>query len=42
MKREQYEGFIAALLAAELYPRHDCEKAVHFEGCLPVEEIASR
>jgi methylenetetrahydrofolate--tRNA-(uracil-5-)-methyltransferase len=42
MTREEYEGFVAALLAAELYPLHDFEKAVHFEGCLPVEEIASR
>ena len=42
MTRDQYEAFIAALLAAELYPLHDFEKAVHFEGCLPVEEIASR
>ena len=42
MNREQYEAFIAALLTAELYPLHDFENAVHFEGCLPVEEIASR
>lgn len=40
--REQYESFIEALLQAELYPLHDFEKSVHFEGCLPVEEIASR
>jgi methylenetetrahydrofolate--tRNA-(uracil-5-)-methyltransferase len=42
MTQEQYETFIAALLAAELYPLHDFENAVHFEGCLPIEEIASR
>jgi methylenetetrahydrofolate--tRNA-(uracil-5-)-methyltransferase len=42
MTSEQYEAFIAALLAAELYPLHDFEQAVHFEGCLPVEEIAAR
>jgi methylenetetrahydrofolate--tRNA-(uracil-5-)-methyltransferase len=42
MTREEYEAFIAALLAAELYPLHDFEKAAHFEGCLPIEEIASR
>ncbi|HET7707730.1 MAG TPA: methylenetetrahydrofolate--tRNA-(uracil(54)-C(5))-methyltransferase (FADH(2)-oxidizing) TrmFO [Thermoanaerobaculia bacterium] len=42
LTREQYEAFVAALLGAELYPLHDFEKAVHFEGCLPVEEIASR
>ncbi len=42
MTRERYEAFVAALLAAELYPLHDFERAVHFEGCLPVEEIAAR
>jgi methylenetetrahydrofolate--tRNA-(uracil-5-)-methyltransferase len=42
MNREQYEAFIAALLSAELFAAHDFETAVHFEGCLPVEEIASR
>ncbi len=42
MTQEQYEAFVAALLGAELYPLHDFEHAVHFEGCLPVEEIASR
>jgi methylenetetrahydrofolate--tRNA-(uracil-5-)-methyltransferase len=42
MNQEQYESFVQALLTAELYPLHDFEKAVHFEGCLPVEEIASR
>ena len=42
MTREQYEAFIAALLSAELFAAHDFEQAVHFEGCLPVEEIASR
>lgn len=42
MNREQYESFIAALLSAEIFAPHDFEKAAHFEGCLPVEEIASR
>jgi len=42
MTHEQYDAFVAALLAAELYPLHDFEQAAHFEGCLPVEEIASR
>ena len=42
MSAVQYEAFVAALLEAELYPLHDFEQAVHFEGCLPVEEIASR
>lgn len=42
MSQEQYEAFVAALLSAELYQLHDFENAVHFEGCLPIEEIASR
>jgi methylenetetrahydrofolate--tRNA-(uracil-5-)-methyltransferase len=42
MNREQYESFVAALLSAEIFKPHDFENAVHFEGCLPVEEIASR
>lgn len=42
MNQQQYEEFISALLSAELFQAHDFEKAVHFEGCLPVEEIASR
>jgi len=42
MTREEYEAFVAALLSAELFAPHDFENAVHFEGCLPVEEIASR
>ena len=42
MTKEQYEELVAALLSAELFAPHDFEKAVHFEGCLPVEEIASR
>lgn len=42
MSREQYEAFIEALLNAEQFPVHDFENAVHFEGCLPIEEIASR
>jgi methylenetetrahydrofolate--tRNA-(uracil-5-)-methyltransferase len=42
MSQAEYEAFVAALLSAELYPLHDFEHAVHFEGCLPVEEIASR
>lgn len=42
MSRSEYEAFIEALLGAELYPLHDFEQAAHFEGCLPIEEIAAR
>lgn len=42
MSEAEYRAFIDALLTAELYPFHDFENAAHFEGCLPIEEIASR
>lgn len=38
----QYKGFVAALLAADKVPVRDFEKEFHFEGCLPVEEMAER
>ena len=43
MTREEYEAFHTALVSAERAPRHDFEKDDrYFEGCLPVEVIASR
>ena len=42
LSREEYERFVADLLAGEKVPYHDFEKAVHFEGCLPIEELAAR
>ena len=41
--REQYDAFVAALIAGEQYvPGHEFDKAAYFEGCLPVEEMAAR
>ena len=42
MNAEEYTSFVAALLAAEKVPARDFEKMIHFEGCMPVEEIAQR
>ncbi len=42
LSEEEYKARVAALLAAEKVPCRDFEKAVHFEGCLPVEEMAER
>lgn len=42
MTRDEYVSFVETLLAAEVTPFHDFENAAHFEGCLPIEEIASR
>jgi len=41
--KEQYDAFVDALLAAEFYEVHIPEdNTPYFEGCLPIEEIASR
>jgi len=42
MRREDYEGFLDALLAAQSVEERDWEKLNYFEGCLPIEEIARR
>jgi methylenetetrahydrofolate--tRNA-(uracil-5-)-methyltransferase len=42
MTREEYNGFIDALLAAERVPTHSFERFVPFEGCMPIEEMADR
>jgi methylenetetrahydrofolate--tRNA-(uracil-5-)-methyltransferase len=43
LTREQYETFVAALIAGEQYvPGHEFDKAAYFEGCLPIEEMAER
>ncbi len=43
MDQEQYGKFYEALVSAERAPLHDLEsEAKYFEGCMPVEVIASR
>ncbi len=42
MDREQYQGFIAALKAADVHEGHDWDAVPYFEGCLPVEVMAAR
>jgi methylenetetrahydrofolate--tRNA-(uracil-5-)-methyltransferase len=42
LSRAEYEAFVQALLAGEKVPFHDFEKAVYFEGCLPIEAMAER
>jgi methylenetetrahydrofolate--tRNA-(uracil-5-)-methyltransferase len=45
LTREQYEAFVAALVAGEQYVpggAHEFDKAAYFEGCLPIEEMAER
>jgi methylenetetrahydrofolate--tRNA-(uracil-5-)-methyltransferase len=42
MDQEQYTAFIAAVKAAEKVAPREFEKAVHFDGCMPIEEMAER
>ncbi len=42
MTKDQYEGFIDALLAADKTEFHEGETAGYFDGCLPIEVMAER
>ncbi len=42
LTEEEYRRFYEELLKGETVQPKDFEKAVHFEGCLPVEEMARR
>lgn len=42
LSEAEYVAFVNELLGAEKVAARDFEKVVHFEGCMPVEEIASR
>ncbi len=41
--REEYEGFVEAVLEADVHDSgHDWDRVPFFEGCLPIEELATR
>ena len=42
LNEDEYLRFVDELLKGEKVPARDFEKIVHFEGCMPVEELASR
>jgi methylenetetrahydrofolate--tRNA-(uracil-5-)-methyltransferase len=42
MNPEEYDRFLEALLAGEKAELHDLDKTPFFEGCLPIEVMASR
>jgi methylenetetrahydrofolate--tRNA-(uracil-5-)-methyltransferase len=43
MTEPEYDAFLAALREGDQYtPHHEFDKTPYFEGCLPVEEMASR
>lgn len=42
MDKEQYEAFVAALVASDTVPFRDFENTPYFDGCLPIEVMAAR
>jgi len=42
MTRDEYYGFVDAVLAADKVPLKGFERAAYFEGCMPIEEMARR
>jgi methylenetetrahydrofolate--tRNA-(uracil-5-)-methyltransferase len=42
MTEEEFNVFHDALIAAEVAPIKDFEKEIYFEGCMPIEVMASR
>jgi methylenetetrahydrofolate--tRNA-(uracil-5-)-methyltransferase len=42
LDRDQYEGFVNALIAGEKTEFKDFEKTPYFDGCLPIEVMAER
>jgi methylenetetrahydrofolate--tRNA-(uracil-5-)-methyltransferase len=42
LSEDEYEAFVAAVIAAEKVALHPFEKPVYFEGCMPIEEMARR
>jgi methylenetetrahydrofolate--tRNA-(uracil-5-)-methyltransferase len=42
LDEEQYKAFVDEILKAEKVEPKSFEKVLHFEGCMPIEEMASR
>ncbi|MFQ5536186.1 MAG: methylenetetrahydrofolate--tRNA-(uracil(54)-C(5))-methyltransferase (FADH(2)-oxidizing) TrmFO [Gemmatimonadota bacterium] len=42
MNRDEYEAFIETLIRADVHEGHDWDTVPFFEGCLPIEVMASR
>ena len=42
LDKAEYQEFIAAVRAADVYPGHEWENLPYFEGCLPIEVMAER
>lgn len=42
LSKTEYDAFVQALLDADKVPGREFEKLIHFEGCMPIEEMAAR
>ncbi len=42
LTQEEYYSFVEELLKGVKIPYHNFEQPIHFEGCLPIEEMAAR
>lgn len=42
MTKEEFQRFHEALINAETVPLKEFEKEIYFEGCMPIEVMASR
>lgn len=42
LNKEEYEHFYHSLITAEIHPNKGFEKEIFFEGCMPIEVMASR
>lgn len=42
MTKEEFEAFRTALIEAEVVPLKEFEKEIYFEGCMPIEVMATR
>ncbi|ORJ59813.1 methylenetetrahydrofolate--tRNA-(uracil(54)-C(5))-methyltransferase (FADH(2)-oxidizing) TrmFO [Geothermobacter hydrogeniphilus] len=42
LNETEYRQFVTELRRAEKVPARDFEKLIHFEGCMPIEEMAER
>lgn len=42
LNEEQYHDFVQQLIDADKVAGRDFEKLIHFEGCMPIEEMAAR
>ncbi len=42
MTEQEYADFVAAVLGADKVAAHPFERAIYFEGCMPIEELARR